>query len=67
MRYTATITNAAIRTDTDVELVLADADKGKYALNALDPAAGSVTLFAGAAPTQPLTLRLIVTEVRKID
>ena len=67
MRYTATITNAAIRTDTDVELVLADADKGRYALNALDPAAGSVTLFAGTAPTQPLTLRLIVTEVRKID
>lgn len=67
MRYTATITNTAIHTDTDVELVLADADKGKYALNALDPAAGSVTLFAGAAPTQPLTLRLIVTEVRKID
>lgn len=67
MRFTAQIFNSAIREDTDVELVLADSDKGKYSINALDPVTGSVTLFSGSAPKQDLTFRLIVTEVRKID
>ena len=56
VRYTATIANDAITTETDVEIVLADADKGNYALNALNPANGSVTLFIGSPPKVPLVL-----------
>ena len=66
VRYTATIANDAITTETDVEIVLADADKGNYALNALNPANGSVTLFIGSPPKVPLVLRLIVYEVKNI-
>ena len=48
------------------EIVLADADKGNYALNALNPANGSVTLFIGSPPKVPLVLQLIVYEVKNI-
>ena len=66
VRYTATITNAAITEETDVEIVLADADKGNYALNALNPDNGSVTLFVGTPPKVPLVLQVIVYEVKNI-
>ena len=46
--------------------MLADADKGNYALNALNPANGSVTLFIGSPPKVPLVLQLIVYEVKNI-
>lgn len=67
MRYTATITNAAIRTDTDVDIILADDDKGKYSMTALDPVNGSVTIRSGSRPLSDLLVRLVITEVRKID
>lgn len=67
MRYAATITNAAIRTDTDVDIILADDDKGKYSMTALDPVNGSVTIRSGSRPLSDLLVRLVITEVRKID
>lgn len=67
MRYTATITNTAIRTDTDVDIILADDDKGKYSMTALDPVNGSVTIRSGSRPLSDLLVRLVITEVRKID
>ena len=64
MRYEATIADTAIRADTDVDLDIADAQKGVFSIAALRPTAGGVVLYATDAPAETVTFRLIVREVR---
>lgn len=60
----ATLTNSDISPDSRVHLILEDGLKGKYALWALDPEEGSVTLSTDKPPNVTLTGRLIIEEVR---
>lgn len=62
--YTYEINNAAIAADKEVKIVLDDACKAKYAIYALDPVAGSVTLCVDARPVATVTGRVLVREVR---
>lgn len=64
VRSEAVIVNADITPETRVHLVLDDSLKGKYALWALDPAGGSVTICAESPPSATLTGRIIIEEVR---
>lgn len=66
-RIETVYSNDMIRADTDVELVLCDAQKGRFAISALDPVDGSITLFtAEAFPDEPLIFQLKISEVRSL-
>lgn len=62
-RYTATISDIRITSDRDVDIVIADAQKGLYNLVALDPAEGSVTVFTDSLPEENISVRLIIRAV----
>lgn len=64
MRKEAVISDTLIRADTDVDLTLSDAQKGNYSIGALNPVAGSVTIYSDSIPGEALAFVLSITEVR---
>lgn len=65
-RYTATISDTSITSDRDVDIVIADAQKGLYNIVALDPAEGSVTVFTDSLPEENISVRLIIRAVLSV-
>ena len=63
-QYTYAIQHVAITAEKEVKIILDDACKAKYAIYALDPVAGAVTLCVDARPTETITGRVLVREVR---
>ena len=57
-RQEAMISVSEITATDIVMLVLADEQKGKYALGSYDPVAGSVTLYIDSVPDEALSVRL---------
>ena len=67
LRYETQISNASIRTDTDVEFTVCDDQNGQYAIGALLPTNGSITLFISELPTVAISMTMSVWEVRTIE
>lgn len=63
LRKEAVIADPLIRADTDVDLTLSDAQKGKYNLGALNPMAGGVKVYTDTTPAEELVLTMSITEV----
>lgn len=67
LRIEATLTDEAIRSDTDVDLILNDVQKGHFAIDAFDPQDGSIMLYTTQSfPDEPLIFQMIVREVRAL-
>ncbi len=64
LRYEAVIEDEVIRTDTDVDLQLSDAQNGLFSIQALRPSAGSLTIYTNVVPKVALEFVMSVTEVR---
>lgn len=64
MRYEARIEDDALQTYTDAEFQLPDEMSGKISMIALRPQTGYMIVHAPAAPTEPITGTLRVSEVR---